>query len=331
MLKVLGLDGQAEAVYRRLLAHPATTRAELAARLGETEEVIGPALDRLGDLSLVSLDGSGLVHAVRAEVGMKWLLDRKQADLAALQQQLEMSRIAAAHLISEVTGPDQGAGHRHPVAEHLPSREAMRARIVELAGQLTQEFISVGRGESYSFCDLEVARSVDRQMLERGISVRALWPDSLRGDNRTLEYAEWFRSLGGRARTVATLPIQMIIMDREYVVLLPVITDDSDADAVLIHSQEVAAALCAVFEATWKRATELGALEPLDNHGLTTHEREYMRLLVLGLTDQAVAVRLGVSHRTARRIAASLMEKIGARSRFEAGFKAATGGWLSDS
>ncbi|MFD0508144.1 response regulator transcription factor [Streptomyces chiangmaiensis] len=57
-------------------------------------------------------------------------------------------------------------------------------------------------------------------------------------------------------------------------------------------------------------------------------ETELLRLLGQGLTDQAIAVRLGVSHRTAQRFAASLMEKLGARSRFEAGFKAAARGWL---
>ncbi|MFF7912187.1 hypothetical protein [Streptomyces sp. NPDC007914] len=44
-----------------------------------------------------------------------------------------------------------------------------------------------------------------------------------------------------------------------------------------------------------------------------------------------MAKRLGVSPRTARRIAADLMERLEARSRFEAGVHAVQDGWLPSS
>lgn len=53
-----------------------------------------------------------------------------------------------------------------------------------------------------------------------------------------------------------------------------------------------------------------------------------MRLLAEGHTDDAIGKRLGVSPRTARRIATDLMERLGARSRFEAGVRAVRQGWL---
>jgi DNA-binding CsgD family transcriptional regulator len=52
------------------------------------------------------------------------------------------------------------------------------------------------------------------------------------------------------------------------------------------------------------------------------------RLRAEGHTDEAIAKRLGVSHRTARRIASELMERLDARSRFEAGVRALQQGWL---
>ncbi|MET8624763.1 helix-turn-helix transcriptional regulator, partial [Kitasatospora sp. NPDC004669] len=51
-------------------------------------------------------------------------------------------------------------------------------------------------------------------------------------------------------------------------------------------------------------------------------------LLADGHTDDAIAKRLGVSPRTARRIATDLMERLSARSRFQAGALAAKAGWL---
>jgi DNA-binding NarL/FixJ family response regulator len=60
-------------------------------------------------------------------------------------------------------------------------------------------------------------------------------------------------------------------------------------------------------------------------------ERAVLRMLAQGYTDEAIAKRLGVSPRTARRIAANLMERLDARSRFEAGVHAVQDGWLPSS
>lgn len=46
------------------------------------------------------------------------------------------------------------------------------------------------------------------------------------------------------------------------------------------------------------------------------------------MTDDAIAKRLGVSPRTARRVANDMMERLGARSRFQAGALAVQHGWL---
>lgn len=51
-------------------------------------------------------------------------------------------------------------------------------------------------------------------------------------------------------------------------------------------------------------------------------------LLAKGLTDETAAGRLGVSLSTIRRSMAAIMERLGARSRFEAGLRAAHMGWL---
>jgi DNA-binding CsgD family transcriptional regulator len=59
-------------------------------------------------------------------------------------------------------------------------------------------------------------------------------------------------------------------------------------------------------------------------------ERSILQRLVSGLTDDAVAHQLGVSARTVRRYVNMLMARVGARSRFELGFRAAEFGWLEN-
>jgi DNA-binding CsgD family transcriptional regulator len=60
----------------------------------------------------------------------------------------------------------------------------------------------------------------------------------------------------------------------------------------------------------------------------SSQERDLLRLLGQGLTDASAARQLGVSLRTVRRMMAELMARLDARSRFEAGIRAAERGWV---
>lgn len=61
----------------------------------------------------------------------------------------------------------------------------------------------------------------------------------------------------------------------------------------------------------------------------TEEERAVASLLVTGMTDEMAARRLGLSRRTFRRRLKALMDKLGARSRFQAGFMLAETGWAT--
>lgn len=52
------------------------------------------------------------------------------------------------------------------------------------------------------------------------------------------------------------------------------------------------------------------------------------RLVELAVEDEGISRRIGVLLRTVRRIASELMVRLTARSRFEAGVKAAKSGWI---
>lgn len=62
----------------------------------------------------------------------------------------------------------------------------------------------------------------------------------------------------------------------------------------------------------------------------TDEERAVASLLVTGMTDEMAARRLGLSRRTFRRRLKALMDKLGARSRFQAGFMLAETGWTTE-
>lgn len=60
----------------------------------------------------------------------------------------------------------------------------------------------------------------------------------------------------------------------------------------------------------------------------TEDELALLRLLARGFTDEVVADKLGLTGRTLRRRLRSAMDKLGASSRFDAGYKLARSGWL---
>jgi DNA-binding NarL/FixJ family response regulator len=81
-------------------------------------------------------------------------------------------------------------------------------------------------------------------------------------------------------------------------------------------------------ERAWTEASPFGQPAAQEPDGITATERQLLRLLLDGHTDESAARRLGVSLRTVRRIMAGLTRRLGARSRFQAGAFAQARGWL---
>lgn len=329
MLGALGLDAVSESVYRAMLTHPQDDAAALRDRLGLSEAQVRASLDRLSELALVrvSCERKGSLRAVSPDVGIELLIVRQQAELAAQQQRLEASRLAAAQLIAEYAELKTGAV-RSPVQE-LTGLDEIRDRIAALAMDLRDEIMTFAPGGGHKPESIEASKPHDERLLERGIRMRTIYLDSVRNSQATVDYITWLASLGGEVRTAPELPTRMIIFDRATA-LIPVSSDDSAAGAAVLTGQGTLAALCALFDSVWTQAEPLSALPaPARNaDGLTAQEVTALRLLAQGLTDEAIARRLGVSPRTARRVVTDLMERLGARCRFEFGMRAVQCGWL---
>jgi DNA-binding NarL/FixJ family response regulator len=121
----------------------------------------------------------------------------------------------------------------------------------------------------------------------------------------------------------------MVIIDAR-IAIVPLDTADSRKGALQVTDPGIVGTLLALFETIWDSAIPLGASTAPGRHGLTARERELVKLLAQGLTDEAAAARLAISDRTVRRVMNDLCERLDAASRFEAGIKAAQAGWLDD-
>jgi DNA-binding CsgD family transcriptional regulator len=329
MLEALGVSLDAEAVYRSMLEEPRIGVSGIARQLGWPEERIRSSLDELAKLSLLrpSWDDPGGLRLVSPEVGLSSLLARQEADLLARQREIAESRAAVAAVVADYA--DLRPSRQHSEIEQLSGLDAVRTWIEEITHTGLTEVMAFEPGGAQSEGFLESSKPLDREALERGTIIRTVCMDSVRNHPPTLAYMRWMVGLGAQVRTVATLPLRMIIFDQKMA-LIPVNPEHSAVGAVVQRGPGMVAALCALFEQIWQTANPVGSEQAPDVDGLSSQERAIITLLAQGHTDEVIARKLGVSVRTSRRITAELTARLGARSRFQAGARAVERGWIKD-
>ncbi|MGW2485324.1 helix-turn-helix transcriptional regulator [Streptomyces sp. NPDC001251] len=328
MLSTLGLDPTAEAVYQLMATRPEGWGVEqITEHLGRDGGEVREALDRLAEAELLrqSVGRPGTWRAVSPELGVRLLLRRQQDELDRRQREITAAHDEVGRMISRLRAGATAASGTD--IEQLVGIDAIQSRLDLIAARAAEEICTFMPGGAQSQAALDAAKPNDALLLSRGVAMRTVCLDSVRGSAPTLGYARWLAESGGEVRTVPTLSPRMIVVDRECA-LVPLDPSDTRAGAVVLRVPGVVAALMALFERVWVTALPLGCAAPREERtGLTPQERALLTLLGRGITDEAAARQLGVSLSTVRRAMAALMERLGARSRFEAGLRAAQRGW----
>lgn len=323
MFDVLGMESTVEMVYREMVTHPRDGVAELINRLQLSEHAVLAALDTLSEMALVrnSSEGSRNFHAVDPHLAAEILLSRQRAELAAQQQRVQEAETVVVQLKSEFT-QDREELHRLRGVDHV------RDYLANLYTEIDSELLTFAPDGAQTADNVRSSRPFAEDLLKRGVRLRTLYLDSVRNDRDTMAHANWLAAHGGRIRTVPSLPNRLIICDRRIAVVAAD-SEDTAAGAVVLQTAGVVASLQALFENVWQSAQPLCETDaPAATQRMSQQQAEVLRLLSLGHTDESVAARLGVSTRTARRIATKLMNDVGARSRFQAGVHAAAQGMI---
>jgi DNA-binding CsgD family transcriptional regulator len=328
IFELLGMDSTAERVYREMLRNPDGQCSELAAALDIAESDVRGAWDQLAGLSLLTTSSERVGHMrpLPPRVGLEVMLAHLDSEMASFQQRIDASRAAAAALIAR--HPNFSTGRPFCEVEEVLGVDKVRDRIRELAQQASIEIAAFAPGGGQSEVNLAVARIADERLLKRGIQMRTIYLESARSHSPTFQYAHWLMGLGAEVRLAPALPVRMLLLDRRIAVM-PVDPDNSGSGILVLNGTGAVTAICALFDDAWANAAEFSEHKPHDTNGLTAQQREAARLLLAGYTDEVVARRLGVSVRTARRMASQLMELLGAQSRFQAGYRLAEQGWLA--
>jgi sugar-specific transcriptional regulator TrmB len=318
MLQALGVTPLDEEVYRTLLRHPGSTSEDLADLAGHAASTLRRSVRRLEELGLVTRLAGAPVRLMpaRPDVAVDVLVAQRQQELA-------LAREAARGLLQEMS-----AEHEHESGELIEivrGRQAVAHRFMQLEQTVSRELLVLDR-PPYAQA-LDQPNDGEYDLLARGVRCRGIYaPEGLERPGR-LDELRRLVDAGEEARTSPVVPLKMAIADGS-VAILPLSFELSAEQALVVHASTLVDALVSLFEVLWDLALPLAGREEAARPGgvVDPAVAALVPLLVAGLGDQAIARQLGVSPRTLSRQLATLMELLGARTRFQAGVLAVARG-----
>jgi DNA-binding NarL/FixJ family response regulator/predicted transcriptional regulator len=328
-LDLPGVDPLGERAYLAVLAAGRAPVPELAARIGLEQSEATALLEALRSAGLVTRLESATPEysAVDPRVAVRALVDglvdrseRLRSAIPTLAEQFEagVDEAADAGLGDIVTDPD-----------------AVAAWYARLQHQAQREFLAFDRPPyvGASFDPFESA------VLARGVRWRAVYTVASFDEGATWAEVEELAAQGEEARITDDLPVKLVVVDG-HTALVSLTLEPGRVAALVTTAPPLVDALRRLFLHEWERATPLPDAAPLAAEGggrrfpaargrqPTPDERAMIALMSVGMKDDGIARRLGISTRTLRRRSQELLVELGAGNRFQAGVEAARRGWV---
>ncbi|WP_370947328.1 TrmB family transcriptional regulator [Amycolatopsis sp. cg5] len=312
-LDSLGVNTTEQRVYEVLLRHPDVTLAQLTELTRMTAERLRGLVNSLADKGMLSRTPGRPTRLVAAppDIAVEILALRRR-------EEIERARLAGAAL---------GARFRTeggPVLQVVRGREAIAHRFRQLQQVAKQEVLILDK-PPYVVEPDEAQDKLQRDVQARGVRYRTIYDHSTLDQPERLDSLRRLTSCGEQARAMTGVPTKLVIADRRLGLVpyeLP-----SDHQAVLLRPSAVLTGLVTLFDQLWDRASPLWP-DSATGAQINADDQQLLALLAAGLTDQAIARKLGVAQRTVERRVRRVMDSLGARTRFQAGLQAAIRGLL---
>ena len=238
------------------------------------------------------------------------------------ERHARLLRGAADRLRDELTPAyETGLAQRlgRPAVEELHSVTAVRDQLTKLAARARFEVLTSQPGGARAEEVLRESMMRTEELLGRGVRMRTLYQHTAQFSATTAAYVEIVSGLGAEVRTLGDGFMRMIAFDREVVLIE---LRDNPKGALVIREPTVTAFLVATFERMWCQAEEFPVNHGRDQAIFASDKtkQDIIRLLAVGEQDKTIARRMGMTVRTCQRHIAKIMERIGAKSRFHAGY-----------
>lgn len=295
----------------------------IAAELDADLPAVAEARKRLEELRLLSPAGEG---------GRAVPLDPEIVE-AELVSQLQMSIAEQRRQVSRIHRQLRSLASVYRSAEHYP-QETGPIRVLDNAADVRREIdlarhrctqermtLQPGGGRDAGLLQQDLLQT--QELLRRGVRIRTLYQHTARASMATRAYAKRVWEAGGEVRTAEELSERLLIYDRR-IAFVPKERQGQEAPgAAVVTDPTLVAYLCRSFEAAWQVGQpfpEAGSADADAQQQVSSEVRaSILRLMGMGLKDEVIARRLGMATRTCRRYISTLMDELGASSRFQAG------------
>ncbi len=317
------LDEVARAVYARVVMDGGAERDGLVARVGLRPEDVDRACEVLIDLRLLvpGPEPRTLLpsdpEVAEAELTLPLEQDIQQRRQAVVRTQRQLQAMIPVYQSSR-----QPVRHDEDIRT-VDDPAEVRRELVAASRDCAEEALTMQPGGIRRSGTLADAMTRDLAMLERGVRMRILYQHTARASLAVRRYVRRVVDAGAEVRTTTEPFERLIIFDRRVAFVPQPRTEGRTPGAVIVTQPVLVAFLRRVQENHWLGGQDFDAQEVHDEYRTDDLERSILRLMALGLKDDAVARRLGMSTRTCRRHVSSILDELGATSRFQAGVLAA--------
>jgi DNA-binding CsgD family transcriptional regulator len=317
------VSDDAEALYARLLE-----AGSLAIGPGPDQvDVESPAARELIDagigfrtpLAMNTLRPTTQTTAVRL------LLARQHRDITTRQEQAVQGWELLDSLLTATVGAGLASEHQHDgLVKLIHGTDKINRIAYELQQSAQHELLAITTGKYTRPIDDDLHIPLPSGPVISG-KYRVIYDTEFASNLSGARLIEISVAAGERARIRARLPLKMLHVDNN--VALVALTETGLDGSLLVSSPHLLAALRDWFELLWKDEATAPVHSTVDGD-LSAAQRQVLRLLASGLTDEAIARASEMSVRTVRRHITAVMDTLGANSRFAAGVLATKRGWI---
>lgn len=312
-LRALGAPAEASRVYAALAGGGPSTADKLHEQLDLSHDVVATAIESLTRLGLVTIENEQ-IFAVTPRTPLE--------DLARDHTRMADHARTTAERLGQLWSLHQG---RADYLEVLPTLTAARRVQTRVLAESESEVRALSIGSERK---PQMAEGL-ADTLERGVTVRSIYGAEVLAHPAALDVVQQSVRLGEQSRVFPAVPMNLLISDDSYALIVVRVDADRRADGVVIHASDLFDTVAGVFEAFWRLAVPVSVSTSANR--MEKDDPETQRLLTnlaAGLTDKAIASDLDVSERTVRRRISQLQELLGAQTRFQLGMQASRHGWL---
>ncbi|MFE2106696.1 LuxR C-terminal-related transcriptional regulator [Kitasatospora sp. NPDC059463] len=201
-------------------------------------------------------------------------------------------------------------------AVYIEGHIHIRHRISQLVSDCRTEVLTAQPGHRPPDA-LKIAIQQDVKLLQRGCSLRTLYQPVAISEPAALAYAEEVTRRGSLIRILDEPFQRLMIFDRSVAVIS---ASDDHSTAAFISDPAAIAFIVNAFERDWSRADATDWSAVLSQGPAHNAPDRVGRLLARGLTQRAVATRLGLSERTVAAHISRLRDRYGAQTLFQLGW-----------